>query len=269
VWARAALAALIACHFAGVPSASGRPALIHAAVLATGLAPTSKYMPSSCGLNLLPPPAFAASESGGKSTTNPRPFTPSTGLPPIPKPALVSACASALAASASALNVCCDAFVGSHALCDVGDITLSPSRKFNDMPERFSSISSGRQPNLNRTIAISFARFWASGSPGITWINIFVPAHCWNPANHFFAGGSWSNPISPTCLGNITVCSARLSAFRCSVSLFSLAADSLAFAASPFAVSPIATLAAIFSDASVLYRSSCCSVAAFESRAAG
>jgi hypothetical protein len=91
------------------------------------------------------------------------------------------------------------------------------------MRDRPSSIISGRHPNFDRTIAISFAMFWASGSPGTTYINIFVPAHRSNPANHFFAGGSWSNPISPTCLGSMTVCSARLSPFKCSVSLFNAA----------------------------------------------
>lgn len=222
-----ALAAMAAYCFVvgglvGLPEASGRPAAIHCNVRDTGLDPTCTYTPSSGGLNF-PYWVFPASESGGKSTTISAPFTPETGYSPTPKPARVNAIASALAASPSLANNCWVTSSGSHALYDPGDITLTPSCKLRPISDRLSSIISGCQPNFERTIAISFARFWASGSLGTTWIKILVPTHLSNPANHFLAGGSWSSPNNPTCRGSSTFCSARLSACNCAVSLFNAA----------------------------------------------
>lgn len=194
-----------------------------------GRDPTCKYTPSSGGLNF-PYADFAASESGGQSTTTSSPFTPETGLSPIPNPARVSDCASNLAAVLNSANVNCIGSCGFHGLCDDGEKTESPSYKFKDMPERFSSIISGRQPQTERTRAISFARFCASGSSGITWIKSLIPGNFAQSANHCFAGGSWSIPIAPTCRGIITRWSVRFSKRNCSAALFASAA---AFWATP------------------------------------
>ncbi len=213
-----------------LPTASGRPCLIHCMVKPTGRDPTSKG-----GLKLRYGLVASPSDPGGKSTTKLSPCAPLTGLDPIPSPAAVKAFPSAIAAILNFANCCRASSLGSHALYDDGEKTLSPSDKCNECPVRLSSIISGSHPFLDRTIAISFARFWASASPGITWIKTLIPAHLSNPTNHFIAGGGWSIPISPTWRGNNTVCSARLSACSRAVSLFSFAADSLALAASEFA----------------------------------
>jgi hypothetical protein len=207
--------ALVSAATGELPSRSGRPCLIQATVAPTGLEPTCKYIPSRGGENF-PYCEAAASESGGKSTTK---IAFETGYSPTPSPAFVSALANATLAFPSLANTCCAGSCSSHALYEDGENTRSPSLRFNDMLDRDSLMNSGDHPNFERTIAISFARFWASGSPGATWINIFVPAKRLNPANHVFAFGSPSNPTSPTLRGNSTVCSAKLSAFSRSVSL--------------------------------------------------
>jgi hypothetical protein len=182
-----------------LPSMSGLPALIHATVAPTGLDPTCKYTPSNCGLNLLPFPALAASESGGKSIT----IIPlGMGLSPTPNPAKVNALASACLASLSFENNWWAGLFGFHILYEPGENTVRPSLRFNDIPDRFSSTNSCTHPHLETIIAISFARFCASGSPGTTWINSFVPAQRSRPANQVLALGSSLSPISPACLGS-------------------------------------------------------------------
>ena len=209
---------------AGVfPNSSRRPCLIHWTVRETGLDPTCKYTPSSLGEKFRNGLWASPSESAGKSTTIINPLTPLTGYEPTPSPAAVSALASDIAASDSLANVPCSSLSGSQALYDDGEYTLSPSDRFKDTPERASVTNSGRHPNLDSTIAISFAKFCASKSPATTCIRTFVPAQCWKPANQPVALGGPSKPMRPTWRGRSTVCSARLSACKCVAWLFNSA----------------------------------------------
>jgi hypothetical protein len=217
------LAAVYLCGASGAltPASSGRPCLIHAIVELTGLDPTCRYTPSSLGEKLRNGSCVSASEPGGKSTTIIAPRVPLTGYGPTPSPAFVRAVASALAASPSAAKVRCASFFGSQAMCEDGDMTLSPSIRFNDTPDRGSLINSGSHPNLETTIAISLARFCASESPGMTWISNFFPAQRSKPENHCAAFGCSLMPIRPIWRGNNTVCSARFSDCRRAVWLLS------------------------------------------------
>jgi hypothetical protein len=216
-----------------LPISSGLPCLIHCMVDATGREPTCRYTPSSFGRKFLC--GSLAESSGGKSTTINSPWTPTTGYEPTPSPAFVRAPARDIAAACNTENLCCASLFGSHTLCEAGDITINPSLRFREAPERLSSTNSGFQPNFERTIAISFAKFCASGSFGTTWISILVPAQRSNPANQILALGSSLKPSKPTCLGINTVCSARFSACKLAVSLFSAAVRSMAFDATSLA----------------------------------
>jgi hypothetical protein len=227
---------LVAAYLAGsagaagaalLPNPSGLPCLIHCMVEATGREPTCRYTPSNCGEKLRNGLCVSPSEPGGKSVTIIKPLDPLTGYDPTPSPAFVRALARDIAASCSVPNVRCASFLGSQALYEEGDITTNPSLRFRETPERFSSINSCFQPNFESTVAISLARFCASGSPGTTWISILVPTQRSNPANQTLALGSSSSPNSPTCRGSNTVCSARFSAVSRAVSLLSPAIRSL------------------------------------------
>jgi hypothetical protein len=222
---------LVAGYFAGsagaafgalLPGKSGLPRLIHCSVNETGREPICRYTASSGGEKLRNGLCCSPSESGGKSTIIFNPYTPLTGYGPTPNPALVRALASEIAASPSFWKTCCDSSFGSQDLYDPGEYTLIPSLRLRETPERCSVINSGRQPNLIRIWAISFAMFCASGSPGTTCSSTLVPAQRSNPANQTFALGSSSIPISPACLGSSTVWSARFSAVethRCAMLL--------------------------------------------------
>jgi hypothetical protein len=178
---------------AGTPAWSGLPILIHSMVPETGREPTCKYTPVNGG-SKNGTPAMMLSASFKK------PYL-LTGQSPIPSPALVKAFASASVALAHANH----GWLGASVVqaFPVGYETLTPSDiRAEGTCERFSSMNCGRHPNCARTIAISFARFCASGS-GANSIAITVPAKASIPANHSAACGGLSIPINPTWRGSL------------------------------------------------------------------